>query len=951
MAFLDRTERLRQLIPRYWQPFVSLIALCASGLNGLERFLGRNIPLATGNWWYIGLGLALFITVRFPRVFTLVTRGLLLLVGAPKPPPNPPSLFRGPHAYRRDDTLPGRQRDIDACWECLQDSTFLILEGESGCGKSSLLNAALLPRAQEVFRVVECRIADDPFGKLHAALLGTAHGASGTSVTARQLAQTIAQVAQAQRPGEPDAPEASRPMLVCIDQCEELFVTVRDERRVQFFTVLQEAVQNGQIRLIVAIRSDFRDLLYHLCRTVDPQHQALDPGSYYLLQAFRRGQAEAVLDEILRPIRGDDPLLRQQLEEFAQALVGELLRPPRDTRLCQDDEPTVLPVELQTVGMMIERVGIAHFSVSGFRRQGGKAGLLRRYIEQAKEDAWRRTGIPADRTLLILRQLISPARTRQQAQTAATIGADLRLPAEEVEQVLDAFAEQYLVNRLPGEPADGQAANGKPAQRYELLHEHLVQILAEAPDPILQQAQDAEERLRFWVARSRATTEIEPDDRSRKLTSRVARRVRSWFATPIPVLESLRLRRFTRSAEERRMLRHNLHGFALRSAVIVLILLPGALLAYDRLITAERRRADQNMGTLWIRNPAGADLRLRRIKHYREPEAYPAEDIPVNGTTVYLPGPADYMLEARKGQTERAGPIRYPVYITGYGQEPLTVTIQPPPNKTEIPEDTVYIPGGSFRMGDKDQKDSYAYSDESPPHDVTVDGFFLDRYEVTNARYRAFIDANGYQQQQHWTDDGWQFVHGLKQKQPSYLDDERFNKPQQPVVGVSWYEADAYCRWQNKRHAKQHTVQPCPANERSCLPTEAEWEKAARGPEGYKWAFGNTFDASKANSGESNTEGPVAVGSYDPNSYGLYDMSGNVWEWVADWYDEQFYSKPEASQKNPVNQTPGDERLRVVRGGAWDYVAELLRAAHRFRLRPYIRYYNLGFRCVVRPPE
>jgi hypothetical protein len=101
--------------------------------------------------------------------------------------------------------------------------------------------------------------------------------------------------------------------------------------------------------------------------------------------------------------------------------VTDLLRPPRDPRLCQDDEKTVLPVELQTVGMMLESVGLQQVSVAGLRRQGGKAGLMRAYIEDAKTYAWHKTGVPPDQTVLILRQRISPAHTKW-AQTASAIG-------------------------------------------------------------------------------------------------------------------------------------------------------------------------------------------------------------------------------------------------------------------------------------------------------------------------------------------------------------------------------------------------------------------------------------------------------------------------------------------------------------------------------------------------
>ena len=257
---MKQLERLRQLGAKYWQPLVTVITgiFSFSGVwTGWENFSQGHSTLAP--WLVAGFSIFGFIIIRFPGVAARITR---LLLGQPPPIFNPPSLFRGPQAYGSKDELPGRQADIDRCWKALQQKLFSILEGESGCGKSSLLNAKLIPKAREQFR---------------------------------------------------------------IDQFEELFVTVKDDVRSQFLTVLKEAIKDGKLRLIVAIWSDFRDLLDKLCRIVDAEQEVLNLGNYHPLRAFLQDQAEAVLGEILQPVSGDDPLLKQQTEDFSKALVRELL--------------------------------------------------------------------------------------------------------------------------------------------------------------------------------------------------------------------------------------------------------------------------------------------------------------------------------------------------------------------------------------------------------------------------------------------------------------------------------------------------------------------------------------------------------------------------------------------------------------------------------------------------
>ena len=247
--------------------------------------------------------------------------------------------------------------------------------------------------------------------------------------------------------------------------------------------------------------------------------------------------------------------------------------------------------------------------------------------------------------------------------------------------------------------------------------------------------------------------------------------------------------------------------------------------------------------------------------------------------------------------------------------------------KTRL-DNMVIIPAGNFQMGSNNSTD-----DEKPVHSVYVDEFYMDQYEVTNAQFKAFVDANPQWQKgnipgnyhngdylNRWTGNSY----------PS-------GKENHPVVYVSWYAAMAYARWADKR-----------------LPTEAEWEKAARGRStGQKYPWGNTIDSSQANY-DRNVSGPVPVGKYGANEYGLYDMAGNVWEWCLDAYDLGFYAR--SPRRNPlaggltlrevIATYQNVKGSRVLRGGSWNSGASNLRVAGRYGLAPSITSVSFGFRCA-----
>jgi iron(II)-dependent oxidoreductase len=267
-----------------------------------------------------------------------------------------------------------------------------------------------------------------------------------------------------------------------------------------------------------------------------------------------------------------------------------------------------------------------------------------------------------------------------------------------------------------------------------------------------------------------------------------------------------------------------------------------------------------------------------------------------------------------------------------------------------IPQEMAYVGHGPSVMGiDREQPtdsgkkltayekrmrtpwSAEALNDEGPAHMVFLDSYLIDKYEVSNKDYGDFIRAKG---------------HGA----PAYWDDPRLNKPEQPVVGVNWEEAKGFCEYRGKR-----------------LPTEAEWEKAARGPKANLYPWGNDFDPAKANYGK-NHEATMPVDSYPDgvSYYGAYNMAGNVFEWVSDWYDPRYYDRLEtmvnpAGPAQPIwlggtgtyvdRLTVGEKR--VIRGGSWIAPEGTLKTTHRFWNHPLNNSYGvgLGFRCARTAPS
>ena len=226
----------------------------------------------------------------------------------------------------------------------------------------------------------------------------------------------------------------------------------------------------------------------------------------------------------------------------------------------------------------------------------------------------------------------------------------------------------------------------------------------------------------------------------------------------------------------------------------------------------------------------------------------------------------------------------------------------------------VLVPGGEFEMGDGE-------SSNCSKHYVYIDAYYIGIYCVTNRQYKMFVDATGHRSPDR--SDAIQVTSVWKGKMypEKYAD--------HPVVCVSWEDVQAYASWAGCR-----------------LPSEAEWEKAARGPEGYRYPWGDEWDESKCrnnkNRGEETT---CAVWGYpeEVSGYGTSNQSGNVWEWCSDWYDKNYYTN--SSRGHPEGPEAGS--FRVLRGGCWRYAfPSFFRCAHRTRIFPGLRFVSRGFRLV-----
>lgn len=306
------------------------------------------------------------------------------------------------------------------------------------------------------------------------------------------------------------------------------------------------------------------------------------------------------------------------------------------------------------------------------------------------------------------------------------------------------------------------------------------------------------------------------------------------------------------------------------------------------------------------------------------------------------------------------------------------------PRLKPLEPDCVPVPGGVFRMGTNAEEeelmkaqDVSVYDNEKPAHEVYVSEFSIGRFPVTNLEYTAFYEDKGYDTEQLWSKDGWDWRTGkfdskipeiedkqlrevyenwLRQRpadlrdKPFFWENPQWNAPNLPVVGVSWFEAEAYCNWLSRKTGKTYR-----------LPTEAEWEKAARGAGNTIWSWGNRWNGELCNNADKDTKeklnrtSPVGIYPQGASSYGAMDMMGNIWEWCADWYDGELYQRSSPADEKRAEETVKDPQgaetgiQRVVRGGSWSLYRVNARCAVRNWVSPVLFYVYVGLSSCALP--
>jgi formylglycine-generating enzyme required for sulfatase activity len=324
---------------------------------------------------------------------------------------------------------------------------------------------------------------------------------------------------------------------------------------------------------------------------------------------------------------------------------------------------------------------------------------------------------------------------------------------------------------------------------------------------------------------------------------------------------------------------------------------------------------------------------------------------PFDGERIWLPA-GDYFLKA----SYRSREVFYPAPMAGYRRGPdvdgsfvITIRTLPdevPPSISAIRDNWALVPSGNFLFGDR--------QNPREPHYIWLPTFFITRFEVTNAEFAEFLsDARGYASDSNWTSAGreWKATTTSKTSaalKPADAEFKRFGQPDHPVTGVTWFEAQAYCGWLTKKFGGGRWL--------FSLPSEAEWEKAARGPDGFDYALSRSLSDGEVNlyNWRKNPGAEITVvgvgasqTSYRPNRYGIYHLSGNVVEWTSSvarpFNRERPYVDSERNRED-INEA------RVARGGSW-YSASiaLLYIAYRDSFQPEVSHHDLGLRIVARP--
>jgi formylglycine-generating enzyme required for sulfatase activity/tRNA A-37 threonylcarbamoyl transferase component Bud32 len=268
--------------------------------------------------------------------------------------------------------------------------------------------------------------------------------------------------------------------------------------------------------------------------------------------------------------------------------------------------------------------------------------------------------------------------------------------------------------------------------------------------------------------------------------------------------------------------------------------------------------------------------------------------------------------QSRQDKTRQEAEEKARIEAEERNNQTLILTLAP-----GVEMEFVCVTAGEFLMGSDPKRDQKAEKNEQPQHKIYLDEYLIGKYPVTNRQYQTFVKASGYKTPCHWKNGA------IPQ-----------GKEKHPVVSVSWKDAFAFCEWTSRSSGVKVR-----------LPSEAEWEKAARGIDGRLYPWGDQAPDAKRCNYNMNIKNTTSLGRYSPQGdspYGCVDMAGNVWEWVNDWINDTFYQNSPASNPNG----PASGKYRVLRGGSWDGLEGSLRSANRTYVEPVDTSDGIGFRCA-----
>ncbi len=864
----------------------------------------------------------------------------LALVTSEAPPPDftPINPYKGLRAFQvaDRDRFFGRAAFVETLLAHLRaDPRFLAVIGASGSGKSSVIMAGLLPRLSDGDAIpgsADWRILE-PFKP----------GKQPLEALTDQLGRHLPQLLPSDIRRELDDESArgllrlarritSTRLILYIDQFEELFtLTENDAERRQFIDLITTAANepDSPITILLTLRADFYDR----------------PLAYAELGTLVTRAAVPILPmtvtELFAAVREPAALASARLT-FDDGLVEELV-------FAVNDEAGALPLLQFTLDLLFEHREGMRLTWDAYNALGGMRGALANYAEsvyQSLSDEGRRMA-----RVLFLR-LIEPGATEQDTTRRRAAQSELAYADTAQTALMQSVAKTFVDARLLTQDHSGDT------ETIEVSHEALIREW---------------ERLRGWLHDSREDV---------MLMKRIASDADEWARAERDdalVYEGRRLADASRWAERGQpnateaafiaagaAKAEHLQGEERERQAERLRLAEDKAAAEERARIAEKARANRAwraaiLGVMLVGIAACSFFTIVSAMLGQEGANAALTVTALYGESTTLEYGATFSaLEINRFSTLNAGNVVVPLRTQTPGTfEPTLTQVAalnarmpaPPIEVAGIP--LVEVPAGCFFMG------STLYTDTQPIEPQCFDPpFWIGLTEITNAQYAAFIEAGGYEDRAYWTEDGWTWRTGEDVTQPEYWADSTYNQPEQPIVGVSWYEAVAYTNWLTEVYQNLSPVAGATPSlhnvERGLggevifrLPTEAEWEYAARGPNSRVYPWGNEWNGDNAVTFESGANAPAVVGSRPGGAswVGTLDTGGNVWEWVSSRYAAYPYAEDEREVLNGTD-------TRVLRGGSWISDQGFARAVYRVGgVGPLDRSGDLGFRVVLGAPS